>query len=281
MEHPGQFAPFFVRLVHAWVWPFLNLCFRPTLAGMENLPAKGPYLLTANHSAGAGIAEIICFVALYLRNVGPEKPLAIFALPQGFHVFPISWFWKSVGAIPSTYEAARKALAAGVPILMFPGGDHETLRPIYAADQVDFGGRTGFLKIAREAGVPIVPMGIRGSHYTCPIFLRARWLAWLLVTPRLMGIKRWGISLPGIAGSLAILFCTFVPLEYRLLLTWVWLGSPLVFLPCIPWTIRMRIGQPIESSELFSEEDAPTLARPLNRVERAIEALVRESNEHP
>lgn len=278
VEHPGRFSPLFVRLVRVLIWPWVRVCFRPRLDGVEHLPPQGPYLLVANHSAGMGFAEITSFMALYLRQVGPGTPMAGFALPQGFHLFPLSWIWKAAGAIPSSYEAARKTLAAGVPILMFPGGDYETLRPIYRANRVDFGGRTGFLKIAREAGVPIVPLGIRGAHYTCPIFLRSRWLAWLLVVPRVAGIKRWGLSLPGIVGALGIGWCTSIALVWRLVLIWLWLGSPLVFLPCIPWRIRMRIGRPIAPSGLFTEAEDPTLKRALATVERTIEALVNEQD---
>jgi hypothetical protein len=30
-----------------------------------------------------------------------------------------------IGALPSTYQAAEAALRAGVPVMVFPGGDHE------------------------------------------------------------------------------------------------------------------------------------------------------------
>jgi hypothetical protein len=48
-----------------------------------------------------------------------------------------------------------------------------------------------FAPIARRHGLPIVPMGIRGSHFTAPVLLRSRVLPWLLVLPCLAGLKRW------------------------------------------------------------------------------------------
>lgn len=275
VENPGAFSPRVVRIANAVLWPLVRLLFRPILRGVENLPRDKPFLLVANHSAGAGIAEIMCFIALYLRQVGPDRPLAGFALPQGFSVFPLSKLLKSIGAIPSTYDAAKKTLEKGVPILIFPGGDYETLRPLWQANRVDFGGRTGFLNIARESAVSIVPLGIHGAHYTCPIFLRSEWLAWMLLVPRLIGLKRWGISLPGIIGAAAILLLAPLGMEWRLLLTWLWLGSPLVFLPIIPWRIRMQVGKPIAAHELFSGE--PDMQQVLRRVERDIEALISAS----
>lgn len=278
IERPGRFSPSLVYTVNRWIRPWVRLLFRPTLQGEENLPIGEPFLLIANHSAGLGIAEILCFITLYFERVGSEIPLAGFALPQGFRIFPLNCLLKALGAVPSTYEAARKTLREEIPVLIFPGGDHETLRPVWKANRVDFGGRVGFLKIAEEMQVPVVPMGIKGSHYTCPIVLRAKWLAWLFVTPRLLGIKRWGISLLGILGACGILSLVRIPLEWRFVMTYLWLGSPLVFLPCIPWRIRIRIGKPIPPFELFVNQEGSTYLHALGRVEQTVESLMRYSD---
>ena len=264
-----------VRLVARYIEPFVRLCYRPTLDGIANLPERGPFLLVANHSAGLGVAEILSFLALYLRDVGPERPLTGFAIPIGFRVWPLSAAHRALGTIPSTYEAAEQALSAGVPILVFPGGDHETLRPVWQANRVDFGGRLGFLRIARAAGVPIVPLGIRGSHYTAPMLLRSRLLATLLVVPRLMGQKRWGISLLGVIVAALIAWSGPGTWPLRAALSWLWLGSALSFVPWIPWTIRMRVGAPIAANDLFAGEGTEEeLRRALPRVEAAVQALV-------
>jgi len=278
IENPGAFSPLLVRIANRVLWPLVRMLFRPQLKGVENLPRDRPYLLVANHSAGAGIAEIMCIIALYLRHVGPTKPLAGFALPQMFRVYPLSRLMKSVGAIPSTYDAAQRALKENVPILVFPGGNHETLRPVWKANQVDFCGRTGFLKIAREAGVPIIPLGIRGAHYTCPIFVRSKLLSWLLLVPRVLSLKRWAISLTGVFGATAILALTPLNLEWRILLTWLWLGSPIVFIPIIPWNIRLRIGQPLEPHDLFEDQSEHALHRALQHVQSEVEALIAVGN---
>jgi len=277
VDNPGAFSPLFVRVANGLLWPLVRVFFRPRLEGIENLPKDAPYLLVANHSAGAGIAEFMCIIALYLRQVGPDRPMAGFMLPQGFRIFPLSLLLRTSGAIPSTYDAARLTLAKRVPVLVFPGGDHETLRPIWQANRVDFGGRTGFLKIARESGIPIVPLGIHGSHYTCPILLRSELLSMLLVVPRVIGLKRWGISLTGILGAAAILMLAPLGLEWRLLLTWVWLGSPLIFIPIVPWSIRLRIGKPLAPQDLFGAGTDQELMDALGCVERYVELLVKGS----
>ncbi len=277
VDNPGQAAPWVVGLVRRWLAPVVRLCHRPTLTGIEHLPRDTPYLLVANHSAGIGVAEIEAFVVMYLEHVGPERPLAGFAHPLGFRVPLVSHVLRAVGAIPSTYAAAARALAAGVPLLVFPGGDHETLRPIWQANRVDFAGRLGFLKIARAAGVPVVPLGIRGGHLTAPVLFRSRLLAIALIAPRLVGVKRWGVSLLG--AVVAILVARFAPVSWpiRAALVWLWLGSALVFVPWIPWTIRMRIGAPFAASELFpggTDGSDLDLRAALARVQAAVQALV-------
>ncbi len=266
------------RVIRGVVRPLVGLLFRPTLHGAGHLPSEGPYLLVANHSAGMGIAEIASIAALWVERFDRERSLAGFAHPIGFRFWPMRNLMRALGTVPSTYEDAFDTLAAGVPLLVFPGGDHETLRPVWQANCVDFGGRTGFLRIAREAGVPIVPLGIRGSHYTAPMLLRARWLAWVLVIPRAVGLERWGISLLGVLGTIPILLAP-LPLLARLVLTVVWLASPLSLLPWVPWTIRLQIGEPLAPEQLFpphpDQHDDDSLQAALVTVEESVQALVR------
>lgn len=276
IERPGRFAPWFVRLVRRFVFPLVRFFYRASLEGTEHLPQARPFLLVSNHNAGLGIAELGSFYALYLAQVGPKRPLAGFALPLGFKVPLFKRLLGAAGAIPSSYEAAEQTLAAGVPILMFPGGDYETTRPVWQASRVDFGGRVGFLRIARKAGVPVVPMGIRGSHVTAPMLLRSALLATLLVQPRLIGQKRWAVSLLGVIGAAVAM--TFLPVSWpiRALAAWLWLGSPLSYLPWLPSVIRIRIGKPIEQPELdFSHAGDADLGVGLERVESAVQSLVR------
>jgi 1-acyl-sn-glycerol-3-phosphate acyltransferase len=261
-----------------WLAPLVRAIFRARLLGLPRLP-EGPFLLVANHSAGIGLAELASFAALYLEQVGPGRPLAGFAHPIDFRFAPVARLFRSLGAVPATYEGAEEALLAGVPLLVFPGGDHETMRPLWQAHRVDFGGRQGFLRIARRHRVPIVPMGIRGSHFTAPVLLRSRLLPWLLVLPRLAGLKRWPITLLGLLGAAALALAPWsVPV--RAATVAVWLASPLPMLPWIPWRITMRIGAPIPPAELFGEAsanagaEATALHDALARVEAAVQALV-------
>jgi 1-acyl-sn-glycerol-3-phosphate acyltransferase len=273
VANPGQVSPRFAGLIARFLLPLVRLLWRPTLTGTDHLPS-GPFLLVANHSAGVGFAELHCFAALYLHQVGAKRPLAGFALPIGFAVWPLSAIHRELGTIPSSYQAAAATLAQGVPILVFPGGDHESLQPIWHANRVDFARRLGFLKIARAAHVPIVPLGIRGGAMTAPLLWRANWLATLLVQPRLMGVKRWAISVLGLLGAVAL--AVWLPWSWpvRALCVWLWLGSPLTFLPWLPWTLRLRIGPALAPEALFGAGDDARLPDALAKVQAAVQAQV-------
>lgn len=280
LRSAGRPTAEFVRFTRRFLAPVLRLAHRPTLDGVQNLPTSAPYLLVANHSAGLGIAEILAFAVLYIDQVGADRALAGFAHPFGFRLFPASRVLQHVGAVPSTYEAARAALAEGVALLVFPGGDHETMRPVWQAKRVDFGGRKGFLRIARERRVAIVPMGIRGSHYTAPVLWRSRLLPKLLLGPWLIGLKRWPLTLLGVLVAVLIVVAPPLAWPWRVVLAYLWLGSPFIFIPWIPWTIRMRIGVPMPPDALFDGvADDAQLGNALRRVERAVQALVESVDE--
>jgi 1-acyl-sn-glycerol-3-phosphate acyltransferase len=263
-----------VRFFSRVMRPLVRLLHRATLEGTENLPATGPFLLVSNHSGCAALAELNSFMALWAERFGTTRPLAGFVLPLSFRVWPLSRVLAQIGAIPSTYAAAESTLAAGVPILVFPGGDYEVLRPLWQAYQVDFGGRVGFLRIAQKARVPIVPMGIRGSHLTAPPLVRSKLLAWLCVWPRLVGLKRWAITVLGVLGALAIFHWVPLAWPWRALLTWAFIASPLSLLPWVPWRIRIRIGPSIAPETLFEDGGPDELSRALPIVEQAVQRLV-------
>jgi 1-acyl-sn-glycerol-3-phosphate acyltransferase len=60
---------------------------------------------------------------------------------------------------------------------VFPGGDYDSYRPTSGANTVDFDGRTGYVRTAIEAGVPIVPLVSIGGQETQLFLTRGNWLA--------------------------------------------------------------------------------------------------------
>ena len=273
---PGRPTRAIVWLLLTLARPVVRVMYRPTLEGAERLPREGAFMLVANHGASLGAADILSFAVMWLERFGVERPLAGFAHPFAFQVWPISVFMSQLGAIPSTFADGEATLADGVPILIFPGGDHEATRSSLGPQDVDFGGRVGFLKLARKAGVPIVPMGVRGSHMTAPVLFRSkRALAIAYVLPRLLGVKRYPFTVLAALGAIAIVLA-LPQLGYaRFALAFVFLASPLTLLPWVPWKLRARIGAPISPRELFGDTQDGDLSPALARVESEIRALIR------
>lgn len=276
---PGIPDPVAARRWERFVAPFVALWYRPILQGTERLPVERPYMLVSNHS-GLGLAEIMVLAVRLLIKFGPTRPLAAMVHPIALSGWPAGGWMRRLGAIPSTYEAAEAALASGVPVLVFPGGDHEAARPIWEANDVQFAGRKGFLKIARRAGVPIVPMGIRGSHFTAPILARSeRILRYGLIIPWLTGVKRTPLTLAGVLGALALIATgPLVSWWLTVALAWIWVASPLSYVPFVPWRIKIQIGTPIEPEQLFpSGQDTEDLDHAYGLVQSKVRELMKQA----
>ena len=181
---PFQRDPELVRellpVVKAW-----TLYFGAEVRGWENLPAAGPYLVIGNHSGGAETNDAAFFMARWIEEKGPEAPLYCLAYDL-FFVYPvIGKLFPKLGMLPASAENARKALAQGAVVLDFPGGDYEVFRPWTHRNKIEFGGRKGFIKIALETGIPVVPMTIHGAHQSTFVLTRGRAFAHRLGLDRL------------------------------------------------------------------------------------------------
>lgn len=268
---PGVVNAAFVAWAVRWLGPPVRFWYRPSLEGTEHLPDAGPYMIVSNHSGG-GTIEIYCLVLTWYERFGLSRPLAGFAHPIAFRMPVLSHCVRQLGIVPSTYEAASHALGRQVPLLVFPGGDHEGFRPIWQARRVDFGGRKGFIKIAKQHRIPIVPMAVRGSHVTLPIAWRSRLLAWLLIWPRAAGVKRVPVTFAG----LAVCIASFVLLNRHAgpwlaaLGAWAsWTVIPTAFLPFVPSRVRLRLLPAIPAEAIGDDLDA-TYAEVTGAIQRVL-----------
>jgi 1-acyl-sn-glycerol-3-phosphate acyltransferase len=78
---------------------------------------------------------------------------------------------------------------------VYPGGDYEVHRPSWQRNRVDFGGRSGFIRLALERGVPVVPVVSIGGQETALFLTRGERIARLLALDRLFRLKVLPISL--------------------------------------------------------------------------------------
>ena len=94
----------------------------------------------------------------------------------------------------ASHENAKAAFAADAAVLVYPGGDYETFRPSWQSADITFGRREGFLRLALDTKVPIVPVVSVGGQETALFLTRGERLARLLHFDKLTRIKVLPIS---------------------------------------------------------------------------------------
>ena len=174
------------------VTPMLDLAFReracefvervgsyfdPEVRGLDRLPKKGPYLLVGNHSGGAYTPDAFLFVAAFLRHWGMEQPIRPLAHNILFSIPALADVMRRLGAMPASPRNAEQALDRGDIVLVYPGGDYESQRPFLESHLIDFNGRKGFIRMALQRGVPVIPFVCHGSNETVVTLTRGEWLA--------------------------------------------------------------------------------------------------------
>jgi 1-acyl-sn-glycerol-3-phosphate acyltransferase len=175
--------------------------FRMEMDGWENIPAP-PALLVGIHSGAPFVWDAWTVGIQWWRRFGQERPLhgtahdALMAIPI------IGRYFRSMGVLPAAPDAIATALAEGRDVALWPGGEVDSLRPWAERDRANLAGRTGFVKMAIRAGVPIVPIATVGGADAMPVLIRGDRLSKVLQLDRLLRLKVFplAVSLPwGIA----------------------------------------------------------------------------------
>jgi 1-acyl-sn-glycerol-3-phosphate acyltransferase len=167
--------------------------FRGEVRGLDNIPDSGPALLVGNHSGGTMIADTFVFATAFYTKFGPDRRFHQLAhdIAARMPATGISRW----GTLAASHDNARKAFDRGAPVLVYPGGDYETFRPTWHSGRIEFGGRKGFIKLAIERGVPIVPVVAVGGQETALFLTRGERAAKLTGWAKLTRIKVLPVAL--------------------------------------------------------------------------------------
>ncbi|MCA9683721.1 MAG: 1-acyl-sn-glycerol-3-phosphate acyltransferase [Myxococcales bacterium] len=175
------------------IGPVLDFWFTPEIRGVERLPA-GPALLVGNHNGGSMSPDsFVIGVALYRALGAKAVPYwlahdMVVSLPLFRQVVPL-------GVVRASSAMAHAVFAAGRKVLVYPGGEEDTLRPWAERDRIIFAGRTGYVRLALREGVPVVPVVVAGAHEVFMVIGGGPALARMLLTKTLFRVKTWPLTL--------------------------------------------------------------------------------------
>jgi 1-acyl-sn-glycerol-3-phosphate acyltransferase len=154
--------------------PMVKSYFRSEVRGLELFP-PGPALVVLNHSGGLLPVDWQVFAVDFYDRFGYDRPIYSLTHDVMFHG-PAAEFLPRLGIIHANPHNAAKALDAGGVVLVFPGGQWDVYRPTSSENVVDFGGHTGYVRTAADAGVPIVPAVSIGGQENQLYLSRGTWL---------------------------------------------------------------------------------------------------------
>jgi 1-acyl-sn-glycerol-3-phosphate acyltransferase len=214
------------------LWLYKNW-FRVETHGIEQVPT-GRALLIANHSGQLPFDALMIGLAMLLEAEPPRICRAMVEkwAPTLPFVAPL---FARLGQVVGTPENARRLLAAGETLMVFPEGTRGLNKTFEKKYQLQHFG-PGFMRLALEMQAPIVPIALVGAEEQAPALWDLKSAAKILGFP----------SLPVTA--------TLLPLP-------------------LPVKYRLYFGAPMRFSGSADDEDAELL-RKVTEVKARIQAML-------
>jgi len=185
--------------------------FRTEVFDVDRVP-QGRVLLVANHSGQIPLDGMVIGAAMFFDS---EPPRVIRSMVEKWtQTLPfVGTFFQRVGQVVGVPENAKRLLAQGEAVLVFPEGTRGISKPWRERYRLqEFG--LGFMRLALETDTPIVPVGVVGAEEQYVNLGNSDNLARLLGIPSFPVVPQWFV--PG--GQLPL------PTKYRL-----YFGEPLTF----------------------------------------------------
>lgn len=167
---------------------------RLRVRGVEHVP-RDPTVFVSNHNGGIAGPDLVATLTTLWQARGPDAPLYALAHDFAMRQFtPLGMVLQRFGAIRASPDNARRVLARGGQVLVYPGGDLDAYRTTDRRDEIVFGERNGFVRVARSARAPIVPIVVHGAHRSAWIVSDGAWLARAVELPRWGRLERFPIA---------------------------------------------------------------------------------------
>ena len=215
--------------------------FRVRVLGLEHVPATGPALLVANHSGGIPYDGAMLIYSIFRDHPEHRRVRALVA-NFAFHSGWMANVVGRIGGVRASTETALPLLAAGELLGVFPEGLKGVGKLYRERYRLARFGRGGFVRLARQAQVPMIPVAIIGAEEIHPLMAKLTFLAEPLGLP-------------------------YIPITP----TFPLLG-PLGLLP-VPTKWTMRFGSPIAPPSPGDEEGTTQVAE---EVRSTIDSMIAE-----
>ena len=156
------------EVMHGVVPPLMRAIWRPRVVGLDHVPDSGGVILASNHlsfvdsiAIPAVVKRKVVFLTKsdYFTGTGPKGFLSR-AFFEGLGMLPVDRD-DSKAAIASL-QTALEVLGRGEAFGIYPEGTRSRDGRLYR-------GRVGVAHLALTAGVPVVPVGLRGTENIQPV----------------------------------------------------------------------------------------------------------------
>ena len=155
-------APALYRVLRATLPSVVMPYFKVSIEGLEHVPERGAAIVSGNH---------LSFIDSFVLALSLPRPLYYLGKSDYWESARTRWLVEGAGVVPVYRDGGDRgqgSLRAGVELLrrgdllgIYPEGTRSPDGRLYR-------GKTGPVRMALEAGVPIVPFGIIGSDVAMP-----------------------------------------------------------------------------------------------------------------
>jgi 1-acyl-sn-glycerol-3-phosphate acyltransferase len=155
-------APRMYRTLKRILPPIVNPYLHVQVEGLEHVPDRAPAVLACNH---------LSFIDSIVLPVNVPRPVYFLGKADYWDSWRTRWFFQGTGVVPVHRGGGAKgedSLKTGVDILgrgdllgIYPEGTRSPDGRLYR-------GKTGPVRMALEADVPIIPCGVIGTDQAMP-----------------------------------------------------------------------------------------------------------------
>ena len=156
------------EVMHTVVPPLAKAVWRPTVEGLDKLPATGPVIVASNHLSFAD--------SMVIPIVAPRQ--GVFLAKRDYFtgrgvkgVLQRGWF-TGMGMVPVDRDDTKAALASlDIALEVLGRGEAFGIYPegTRSRDGRLYRGRTGVAHLALTSGAPVVPVGLIGTEKIQPV----------------------------------------------------------------------------------------------------------------